>query len=400
MKEIIRAAYVIARRDFTAIIRSKAFFFFLLGPLFPVVIGVVAGNLGNDVAGEIDRPAIGVALSAGETQRLVAARDALAEQLGANRLPELHALPADAAVNPRDALKDRGGALAAVLSGTLDAPVLTGTSGQTKSWKGSVELMIAHAVLDSGNGGIIKMPDIRLEAVRSSAGADRRARLLTAQGGQALLFLLTMLLAGMVLSNVVEEKSNKIIEVLAAAIPIDAIFLGKLFAMLAMAGVGIVIWGTLGVGTAALFGADLPSLPAPAVGWPMFALLGTLYFAMAYLLLGAMFLGIGAQAATVREVQTLSMPVTMAQLVIFFYAMHSVTRIGSTSEVIACIFPFTSPFAMLARAAQEPVLWTHLVALIGQGLFVALILRIGVHMFRRNVMKSGSARRGILAAFR
>ena len=38
---------------------------------------------------------------------------------------------------------------------------------------------------------------------------------------------------------------------------------------------------------------------------------------MSYLLLGSIFLGIGAQASTAREVQTLSMPVTMAQVVIF-----------------------------------------------------------------------------------
>jgi ABC-2 type transport system permease protein len=47
MKEIIRAAFVIARRDFTAIIYSKAFIFFLLGPFFPVLVGFAAGNLGG-----------------------------------------------------------------------------------------------------------------------------------------------------------------------------------------------------------------------------------------------------------------------------------------------------------------------------------------------------------------
>jgi ABC-2 type transport system permease protein len=47
MKEIIRAAFVIARRDFTAIIYSKAFIFFLLGPFFPVLVGFAAGNLGE-----------------------------------------------------------------------------------------------------------------------------------------------------------------------------------------------------------------------------------------------------------------------------------------------------------------------------------------------------------------
>ena len=42
----------------------------------------------------------------------------------------------------------------------------------------------------------------------------------------------------MVLSQLIEEKSNKIIEVIAAAVPIDAMFVGKLFAMLAASVLG------------------------------------------------------------------------------------------------------------------------------------------------------------------
>ena len=45
---------------------------------------------------------------------------------------------------------------------------------------------------------------------------------------------------------------------------------------------------------------------------------------MNYLLLGAVFLGIGAQASTAREVQTLSMPVTMAQVLVFGFAATAV----------------------------------------------------------------------------
>ena len=50
----------------------------------------------------------------------------------------------------------------------------------------------------------------------------------------------------MLLSQLIEEKSNKVIEVLAAAVPVDAIFLGKLFAMLAMSLVGITVWTSAG----------------------------------------------------------------------------------------------------------------------------------------------------------
>ena len=129
----------------------------------------------------------------------------------------------------------------------------------------------------------------------------------------------------MLLSQLIEEKSNKVIEILAAAVPVDAIFVGKLFAMLAMSLLGIAVWASAGAAAIAAFSTGgLGGLPPPAVGWPAFLLLVFVYFAMSYLLIGAAFLGIGAQASTVREVQTLSMPVTMAQVVIFAFASAAV----------------------------------------------------------------------------
>jgi ABC-2 type transport system permease protein len=94
-----------------------------------------------------------------------------------------------------------------------------------------------------------------------------------------------------VLSNLVEEKSNKIIEILAASIPMESVFLGKLFAMLGMALVGIFVWTSVGLVGFAAIGPDLPNYPTPAVGWPMFVGLCFTYFIMAYLMLGALFSG-------------------------------------------------------------------------------------------------------------
>jgi ABC-2 type transport system permease protein len=234
----------------------------------------------------------------------------------------------------------------------------------------------------------------------STIGASqKRARIATAQAGQTLLFLLIMLLAGMVLSNLVEEKANKIIEILAAAIPMDAVFMGKLFAMLAVSLVGIALWSTvIGIiidlsGTHALGGfLDFSNLPDPGVGWPMFVLLGIAYFAMGYLLLGSIFLGIGSLATTVREVQTLSMPVTMAQVLLFFFASFAMAHQGEPIELAAIGFPLSSPFAMLARAAQDAALWPHLLALAWQALWVVIAVRVGARLFRRRVMKSGPQR--------
>jgi ABC-2 type transport system permease protein len=137
-------------------------------------------------------------------------------------------------------------------------------------------------------------------------------------------------------------------------------------------------------------GQSLPAMTAPAVGWPAFLVLGVLYFAMGYLLLGSVFLAIGSMAATVRDVQTLSFPVTMLQLIVFLFATFAATQPGRPIELAAIVIPFSSPFTMLARAATEGALWPHFAALAWQALWVAISVRVGARLFRTRVMKSGS----------
>ncbi len=274
----LAAALVIARRDFTAILFSRSFLFFLLGPLFPLIVGGLAGGIGASVKETTARPELGIAMSKADVAAMSAGYRQVQTQL--TYLPDLVVVaqlepgqPFDAAA----AVRTPGKNLAAVITGTPEKPVLTGTRDLIERWQGPVSL------------------------------AD---------------------------------------------------------------------------------------YPAPAVGWPMFFALGVLYFSMGYLLLGSLFLAIGSMASTVREVQTLSMPVTMLQLLNFFFASYAMARPGSVIEIAATVVPFSSPFAMLARAAQDPRLWTHGLALAWQVMCVAICVKAGATLFRKWVMKSGPARGG------
>ena len=392
----VQAAWVIARRDFVAVLFSRAFLFFLLGPLFPVLVGGLAGNIGGQVQRQVASAEVGVAMAPSDSAALIAARETLAPQLG-GALPQLAAIDDGASADPRALLNAKDGGYSAIVSGDLDTPVVTGPQGQINRWSGPIGLLAATAKGESD----IAFPQITGDPVATSAADIRGDRVRTAQGAQMLLFLLTMLLAGMVLSNLVEEKANKIIEVLAAAIPMDAVFFGKLFAMLGVSLVGISVWGAVIMAIVALGGGALPDLPAPAVGWPIFIVLGLFYFATAYLLLGSIFLAVGAMAKTVREVQTLSMPATMLQLIVFFFAAFTVAQPESPASYAAMIFPFSSPFAMMAWAAQIDSLWPHALALAWQAFAVAMGVKLGAGLFRRRVMQSGGAgrkakRRGLL----
>jgi ABC-2 type transport system permease protein len=386
MMRVLKSAFVIGRRDFSATVLSKAFLFFLVGPVFPLLLGGVFGGIGAQVASRTERSVIAVVSSPQDFERLSAARYRLADAVGEDRLvPLVHYAPEhDIAAQQKRLLAARKPPVRAVLTGGLSHPQLSGPRADPGTMN-QLRMLIANA-----RSGQAEPPPVRVSEVEGSTGSLMQDQSNTALYGQVLLFFLTLFLAGMVMSQLIEEKSNKIIEVIAAAVPIDAMFLGKLFAMLAASIVGIIVWlaaGALLIQTISHGG--LRTLPPPAIGWPGFLALVIAYFAMNYLLIGAIMLTIGAQASTAREVQVLAMPATFGQFLVFGFATAAIGAPDSAKGIAAAIFPLSSPMAMLARAAQQPDWWPHVAALLWQALWVALILRGAASLFRKTVLKSG-----------
>jgi len=388
MMRFLRSAFVIARRDFSATVLSKTFVFFLLTPLFPLLFGGLFGSISARVATQAQHPVVAVIGPSAELDRLAAARKQMVAAMGDDRLVKLvgYAPEPDLAAQQKKLLASRMPPVRAVMSGTLDHPQVAGSFADDPASMAQLKLIIANA--RSANAS--SQPDLSVTDATASSGSLVQDRADTAQIAQVGLFLLTLMLSTMVLSQLIEEKSNKIIEVIAAAIPIDAMFVGKLFAMLSASVLGLVVW----IGSGALLiqlvkHGGVATLPTPAVGWPAFLALAVIYFAMSYLLFGAAFLMIGAQASTAREVQTMSMPVTFGQVLIFGFAATAIGRPDAPAALAAAAFPLSSPMTMLARAAEQPELWPHLVAILWQALWVALILRVGAQLFRKTVLKSG-----------
>ncbi|NNK46170.1 MAG: ABC transporter permease [Altererythrobacter sp.] len=391
---LLQAAMVVARRDFVAILFSRSFLFFLVGPIFPLVLGLMSGGLGAAAAEQANQARIALQMPSQDMAAIRAAHQRIEDELGPGRIPHFYWFDrADGhkELDPQEMLGDPSGRYGAVLTGTLESPTLIAPPEQMGAWRGFVAM---HLAIAQGQQEIA-YPALETEISDVSGTKTKNQRQDTAQLSMTLLFLLMMLLAGMVLSNLVEEKANKIIEILAAALPMDAVFLGKLFAMLAVSLVGISVWfggiaafiaiaGDVGDVQATLIG-----MPTPAIGWPLFILMFVVNFSMGYLLIGSIFLAIGALASTVREVQTLSMPVTMLQLFIFFFCMFTLFSGTAWLEVAAILFPLSSPFAMTARAAMYPELWPLFVAVGYQTLWVLIFIRTGSTLFRKRVMKSG-----------
>jgi ABC-2 type transport system permease protein len=392
MKRLFAAAWVIARRDYVATVFSRIFILFLATPIFPVLFAAMFGSIGAHHDHAPHKPDVALVTQASATKALVAAHARLVKRLGPDVLPDLASLSPAGPAEARALIRGRDG-YAAVLGGSLDDPHLLLSSRAPDGIGDALGLIVDTARADTALGGAAP-PPVALGHAVVTVGADEAgiadARSSLASGAQTGLFVLLVLLAGMSLSTFIEEKSNKVIEVLAAAVPVDAIFLGKLVSMLAIAMTFVAVWGSLiAIGIFAVKPDLIAALPVPAVGWPVFCVLVVAYFVENYLLLGAVFLGIGSQAGSPREIQVMALPVTMLQLVLYGFATAGADHPDGWMAIAAAIFPWSSPLAMLARGADLPALWPHLLALVWQAIWLVVALRFAAGLFRSAVLKSG-----------
>jgi len=397
MMGLFEAAWVIARRDFIATVYSRTFIIFLLMPVFLFGVAYVAGQAGERADREAQQAQVALVADSQTVAALQQARDNLAASTSDLSFPRLIAVaPAEHPdIQARTLLADESSAYSAVVTGTLEHPVLTGPSKIDESVGRRMLLILDDARTTSALASArisVPRPDFQRVLTEEAAGNLHSIRHLMARGAQIIVFTITLLLATMMVTNLIEEKSNKVIEILAASAPLDSVFVGKLVATLGVSLLGIGLWAGI-LGLLYLFTqvlSDWVYLPvAPAIGWPIFILLTLIYFTSNFMLLGAIFLSVGAQASNVKEIQTISMPITIMQLMVLFLAGTAVSAAGGALPWVAYFFPLSSPLSMIALAVQSESLWPHLLAILWQFAWVAIFVRVAAIMFRQTVMKSG-----------
>ena len=409
MSPFVRTVFVVARRDFLSIVATPTFLLFLLAPLFMIAMGAV-GGLGASQLAESAR-------GAGRMVALVDAADADALRAADLRLRRalsgrderamlIVRVAGPDAPDPLVLMREKGHDTQAVMSGPLTAPRIV--ERQRNSGAGRYLALLAGDVLRDRAAGDISPVTPRFESLARGSGGGASVAVQQSVGFGAVfaIFLLTLLLAGQAVGMLAEEKGNKVIEILAAAVPLESLFLGKLLGLLGVAILFIAFWAVLAAGggfiaamqidPAALAAAQGTSKAAsalgaaPATGWPFFIAIGFCYFIMAFLLLGAVFLGVGAQAGTVREIQMLSLPITIFQVGMFSLSAAAASAPGTRLATFAQIFPFSSPLAMAARAATDEARLVHLLALGWQVCWVALVVFLSVRLFRSGVLSGRS----------
>jgi ABC-2 type transport system permease protein len=233
-------------------------------------------------------------------------------------------------------------------------------------------------------------PDLSVFSPKARSGGEVSFRdKLPTVVGLAVGFILWSLIitgASILLNSVMEEKSNKILEVLLSSASATEILTGKVLGVALLTLTVLVAWGGLGGGALIAAAPDMARDIGSVLLNDGLLIYFLLFMVGGYLMYAVLFAAIGAFCETPRDAQTLMGPIMMV-LVVPLLVMQMAIRTPDAPlvKIMSLIPPFT-PFVMAARAPSGPPLIEIVGALIGMFLFAALMVWVAGRAFRAGAL--------------
>ena len=185
------------------------------------------------------------------------------------------------------------------------------------------------------------------------------------------------------LTTTIEEKSNRVIEVLLSAVSPLELMAGKILGQMGVSLVALGLYVALGL--VLLLSFALLGLLDP---WLLFYLM--VFFVITYLVVGSLMVAVGAAVNEMNEAQSLATPIMMMLLIPVMLSAPIMREPNSTFSTIMSFVPPVNTFAMLLRlTSSAPPPWWQVWLTIGIGIasvfaavwFAAKVFQIGLLMY-------------------
>jgi ABC-2 type transport system permease protein len=252
---------------------------------------------------------------------------------------------------------------------------------------------IDQSIIDKINETNVKLSTTKInfesqEEEKSNSGAATALGM----GGAFLIYLFIFLYGVMVMKGIIEEKTNRIVEIIISSVKPFQLMMGKILGIASVGLLQFVIWVALillampivssfligdHVKDLAAVSSQLPdAMPANAISgnsfldgllsfnYPYLICVFLFYFIAGYLFYGALFAAIGSAVDNETDTQQFMLPVTMPLVFSIALAQGLVLNApNGTAAFWLSIIPFTSPVVMMIRLPFGVPTWELLLSM-------------------------------------
>ena len=240
---------------------------------------------------------------------------------------------------------------------------------------------------------LARLRNVPLERLEIGAAGDKEKVQSQGQriaGMMVPFFFMYLIFMGMVgtgqhmLSSIIEEKNSRIIEVLLSAVSPFQLMAGKI---LGLAGIGLTV---MALWSAAAFAAARWQGLNVDVGSDLIVYF-IIYYILGYILVSAILTGIGSVCNTIKETQSLMMPVMLIFIIPLMGWFKLVQSPNGTLARVLSFVPPVTPMVMILRLSAGSGVWFVEIAVSILVLAVAVLIVIwaAAKIFRTGILMYG-----------
>jgi ABC-2 type transport system permease protein len=237
---------------------------------------------------------------------------------------------------------------------------------------------------------------IPVEAVQvTNSGQERKggeANFLVAILFLTLLFIPSLVYGQEVMRGVIQEKTDRVVEILVSSMTPMELLSGKILGMAAVGLTQIAVWVAMGglVAGSGLSGAQAAGVDLSAVLRPSVAVWFVVFFLLSYLVTVGIYAAGGAIVNSEKEAQQVLTPVVFVLLVPWFLVMPILANPDSTLSVVLSLVPIYTPMTMFIRIlVSEPPAWQVALSLVLSVGTIAILLKATAKVFRAGLLATG-----------
>ncbi|MHB1047188.1 MAG: ABC transporter permease [Thermoanaerobaculia bacterium] len=208
----------------------------------------------------------------------------------------------------------------------------------------------------------------------------------------ALLFVPSLVYGQEVMRGVIQEKTDRVVELLVSSMTPMELLSGKILGMAAIGLTQMAVWVTMGgvVAAAGLSGARSAGFDLSTVLRPSIAVWFVVFFLLSYLVTVGVYAAGGAIVSSEKEAQQVLTPVMIVFLVPWFLMMPILTNPDSTLSVVLSLVPIYTPMTMFIRLlVSEPPAWQVALSLLLSVATIAGLLKASAKIFRAGLLATG-----------
>ncbi|MCP3976804.1 MAG: ABC transporter permease [bacterium] len=199
-----------------------------------------------------------------------------------------------------------------------------------------------------------------------------------------LLFVSIVTYGQWILVGVIEEKSNRVVEVVVGTVPPRLLLTGKVLGIGLLGLIQLIVIGIVAfVALRATGVADLPETTGPAViATAFWFLLGFAFYATAYAAAGSL-------VSRQEEAQNAAFPLTMIMMSAYFIATFSISGDNPIIKIASLLPPFAPMTMPLRIALGRAEAWEVAVSSTLMILGVWLLIRVAARIYRGGILRAG-----------